>query len=101
MSRHAIPPQWAADPGSVLSVVPLAGLGWRFLLAAVLGSPAGSRRRGSLGAAAADHKKKTPERLTLQGWRVIHLDIFSSSNRTATGKIRMQNSVILSPLKFC
>lgn len=143
MLCYVIPPQWAADPGGGLFVVPLAGLGWCFPLAVVLGYP--RRDPGGVGAwerrqrIRKKEKPRSGKRSRAGGlfnipgnigivnrrfylpwarralpvpaqfqiftnFAIVHfsdlhyLEIFSSSNRTATGKIRMQNSVILSPL---
>ena len=83
MPRYAIPPQWAADPGGGLFVVPLAGLGWRFPLAVVLGYP---RRRGSLGAAAADHKKKNPGAVNAPGLAGYSLRNFKQLKQDSNGE---------------
>lgn len=67
MPRYAIPPQWAADPGGGLFVVPLAGLGWRFPLAVVLGYP--RRDPGGVGAWERQQirKKKNPGAVNAPG----------------------------------
>ena len=67
MPHYAIPPRWAADPGGVLSVVPLAGLCWRFPLAVVLGYP--RRDPGGVGAWERQQirKKKNPGAVNAPG----------------------------------
>ena len=75
--------------------MPLAGLGWRFPLAVVLGYP--RRDPGGVGAWERQQirKKKNPGAVNAPGL-AGYLEIFNSSNKTATGKIKIQNSVIYS-----
>lgn len=82
---------WAAVPGACAAVAVWAGLCGLIWDGVKLGH---GRRVPGRSWAAVEGIRKAPERVRLQGW-AVYLEIFSSSNRIARGRIRIHRKAIL------